>query len=91
MEFEWDDPKEALNVARHGVSFQEARTCWLDPLATLRTDKPHSTGEERYILLGASRVGRLLVTVFTERGGRYRIISSRCATRREIRDYEKGI
>ncbi len=91
MGFEWDDLKDTGNLRKHGVDFDEAATTFYDPLALVRPDEEHSQREERLILLGRSRRGRLLVTVFTERGQNIRIISSRCATRREVKSYEKGI
>lgn len=91
MEFEWDDAKDVRNIRVHGVSFDEAATTFYDPLARVRPDEAHSDSEERFVLLGVSRGGRILVTVFTERRNRIRIISSRDATRREVRSYEEGI
>lgn len=91
MEFEWDDEKEPRNVRKHGVSFREAVSTFFDPLARGRFDDEHSTREDRFVLVGRSAQGRVLVTVFTERGMTIRIISSRRATRREVQSYEEGI
>jgi uncharacterized protein len=91
VEFEWDDAKEARNIQRHGVEFDEAVTTFYDPLALIRLDEQHSNGEERFVLLGGSRRGRMLVTIFVERGRTIRIVSSRPATRREVRAYEEGV
>ncbi len=91
VEFEWDGAKAARNLRLHGVSFDEARTTFNDPLALMHADEEHSNGEARFMLLGMSREGRLLMTVFSGRGERIRIISSRRATRREVKGYEKGI
>ena len=91
MEFEWDDAKAARNLRIHGVSFDEAMTTFNDPLALTHADEEHSNKEARFMLLGMSREGRLLMTVFAGRGERIRIISSRRATRREVRGHEKGI
>lgn len=91
MEFEWDDSKNARNLRKHGVEFREPATAFYDPLALVRSDVEHSHGEQRFILLGRSIQGRLLVTVFTERGNKIRIISSRCATRHEVNDYEERV
>ena len=91
MEFEWDDAKAARNLRIHRVSFEEAMTTFNDPLALTHADEDHSNKEARFMLLGMSREGRLLMTVFAERGERVRIISSRRATRREVRGYEKGL
>ena len=85
--FEWDPHKARLNVAKHGVSFGEAASAFSDPLSLTRFDPDHSIDEERFLLLGASDQGRLLVVAHTDRGGRIRIISARLATRRERRSY----
>ena len=87
---EWDDKKAALNLTRHGVSFDEACTVFGDPLAITIDDPLHSEDEERFITLGYSHRGRLLVIIFVERRENIRIISARLATRRERRDYEEG-
>ena len=91
MEFEWDESKDASNFRKHRVGFREAETAFYDPLALIRSDEEHSRGEPRLILLGKSMRGRLLVTAFTERGNKLRIISSRCAARREVKNYEEGV
>ena len=91
MEFEWDDAKAARNLRTHGVDFEEARTVFVDPLALVRVDEGHSNEEERFLLVGRSAAHRLLVTVFSERQTRIRIISSRRATRREVKEYEEGV
>ena len=91
MQFEWDEAKEAINIRKHGVDFDEAAETFYDALGLELSDKEHSDPEERFIRLGKSRRGRILVTVFTERGETIRIISSRRATRREVKSYEEGI
>jgi uncharacterized protein len=90
LEFEWDPAKAEANLRDHGVSFAEASTAFHDPLSLTIPDPDHSGGEERYLLLGASRAGRLLVVAHTERGDRIRIISARKPTQRERRQYEQG-
>ena len=90
MRFEWDPRKAARNLAKHGVSFEEAATVFGDPLGRIVDDPRHSNGERRSVLLGYSREQRLVAVMFTERGEAIRIISARRATRRERRDYEKG-
>ena len=87
-EFEWDMKKATGNFRKHRVSFEEAQTTFYDPRGALVRDDAHSTVEERFVFVGRSDRGRLLVTVFTERGQRRRLISSRRANRREARDYE---
>ncbi|MBI4611549.1 MAG: BrnT family toxin [Candidatus Rokubacteria bacterium] len=91
MRFEWDHAKEEINIRKHGVDFDEAADTFYDPSGLERPDEGHSGYEERFIRLGASRRGRILVTAFTERGESIRIISSRRATRREVKSYEEGI
>lgn len=90
LEFEWDAAKAAANLAKHGVSFEEASTVFADPLALSRPDPRHSRDEPRFAILGLSAGGRLLAAFFTERGPRTRIISARAATRRERGTYEHG-
>ena len=89
-EFEWDPRKAAENVRKHGVSFEEASTVFSDPLAMLRADPDHSIEEQRFVLLGMSSGGTLLVVSFGERPPRSRLISARPATRHERKDYEEG-
>ena len=88
MEFEWDIRKAAANLRKHGVSFEEAATAFGDYLSTTASDPDHSTEEERYITVGLSNLGRLLIVAHSERGGRIRIVSARTLTGREKRDYE---
>lgn len=91
MRFEWDHAKEEINIRKHRVGFDEAADTFYDPLGLERRDEKHSDYEERFIRLGTSRRGRILVTVFTQRGNSIRIISSRRATRREVKSYEEGV
>lgn len=88
-EFEWDPAKAASNLATHGVSFEEASTSFDDPLGGIVDDPRHSVSEARYILLAMSDRGRLLATMFTERGDVIRIVSARRATRAERHSYEE--
>ena len=91
MTFEWDARKAATNLARHGVSFDEAITVFADPLGRLEGDDRHSVSEIRLVLLGTSSADRLLAVMFTERGAeRIRVISARTATRSERRQYEES-
>jgi uncharacterized DUF497 family protein len=89
MHFEWDPEKARANVAKHGVSFEEAMRAFLDPLSVTILDPDHSEGEDRFVLIGQSPAGRLLVVVHTDRGTSIRLISARRATRRERRTYEQ--
>lgn len=91
MEFEWNPEKAALNLQKHGVLFTEATTVFNDPLSTTFPDPDHSVGESRYVIIGLSRFGQLLVVSHTDRGEKIRIISDRKATRQEQRFYEEGI
>jgi len=87
-EFEWDPKKPAANLRKHRVSFEEAQSTFYDLRGALIRDDEHSTDEERFVFMGRSDRGRLLVTVFTERTDRRRLISSRRASRREVKEYE---
>jgi len=89
--FEWDASKAGSNQAKHGVTFEEAATVFGDPFSITIPDPAHSQTEARFIILGRSHKGRLLVVIHTERGDNVRIISARRARRRERKDYEKAI
>jgi uncharacterized DUF497 family protein len=91
LEFTWDAAKNLTNTRKHGVAFEEAATTWLDDLAIEVFDEEHSTDEDRWIRLGRSLRGVLVVTWWTvrsERGEVIRIIGARRATRTEKRLYE---
>jgi uncharacterized protein len=88
--FEWDPNKARLNVKRHGISFDEASTAFRDPLSHTISDPLHSENEKRFVLIGRSVKGRLLVIVHTEKGDRIRIISARLATSKERFRYEEN-
>jgi uncharacterized protein len=90
VEFEWDDAKAESNLAKHGVSFEEALTVFDDPLAAIFDDEHHSLGERREIIVGYSYRSRLVLVSFVERSDRVRIISARPATRRERTGYEEN-
>lgn len=90
VDFEWDDAKAESNERKHGVSFAEAMTVFGDPLSLTGFDPGHSDDEDRYITMGTSAAGRLLIVSHTDRGDKVRLISAREATRRERRDYEDG-
>jgi uncharacterized DUF497 family protein len=87
--FEWDPEKAAGNLRAHGVSFEEATEAFGDSLSLNMPDPKHSTAEERYVVLGLSSSGRLLVVSYGERGPRTRLISARLASRSERRRYEE--
>ena len=90
MNFEWDPSKAAANLAKHGVSFDEGATVFLDQLAVSGPDPDHSTGESRYVTFGQSSLGRLLVVLHTYRPGGIRLISARRVTRAERKIYEES-
>ena len=90
MEFEDDPPKAAANLGKHKVSFAEAASVFGDAMALTFSDPDHSTGEERWLMFGMSRMGRILAVIYTERSGKYRIISARGSTRHERKIYEEG-
>ena len=90
MEFEWDPKKAADNLAKHGVSFQEATTVFDDLLSITVPDPGHSVAENRFIIVGMSLRGRLLIVSHVERGDRIRLISARELTRTERNAYEEG-
>lgn len=90
MEFEWNPEKAAINLKKHNLSFQEAATVFDDSLSVTFPDPDHSIGESRYVIIGMSRSGQLLVVSHTDRENRTRIISARKATRQERRFYEEG-
>ena len=77
-------------VRSHRVSFEEAKTVFDDPLYVDFYDPDHSDDEERYLIVGESNQGRLLIVSYTERGGLIRLISARVATRAEREAYEEG-
>lgn len=90
MKFEWDPRKAEINLRKHGVSFDEAGSVFLDPLAISGSDPEHSVGESRYITFGISRLGRLLAVSHTYRPGAIRIITVRRMTRGERKIYEES-
>ena len=89
MGFEWDSHKAKWNLANHKVSFEEAGTALLDPLARTSPDPDHSKDEYRFITFGVSARQRILVVSFTWRGDVIRIISARLATKQEREIYEE--
>ncbi len=90
MILEWDPAKAVSNFEKHAVDFHEAGTVFDDPLATTFPDSAHSVDELRYITIGLTASGRILVVAHTDRGEAIRLISARPATPRERRFYEQG-
>jgi uncharacterized DUF497 family protein len=91
LQFEWDEIEAIANLRKHDVSFEEAITIFGDPNTLTIFDVEHSDREDRFIDVGLSISGRVLVVVYTERGERIRIISCRKATPTERRQYEQRI
>ena len=90
MIFTWDLRKNAANVKKHGIDFREAATVFSDPLSTTFPDDDHSEAERRFLTIGTSAKGSLLVIAHTEEGDTIRIISARPATPRERKFYEEN-
>ncbi|MHC5055691.1 MAG: BrnT family toxin [Planctomycetota bacterium] len=89
MSFEWDERKNAANRKKHGVSFEEAQSVFLDEDAVQFFDEPHSSSEERLLMLGRNSRFRLLLVAhtFREDDSAIRIFSARRATREEGKHY----
>ncbi len=90
MDFEWDEDKARVNESKHGVSFVEASSVFGDPLAITFDDPVHSTDEDRYLTIGLSAAGQVVVVSHTDRDSATRIISARVASRGERKGYEDG-
>jgi len=90
LRFEWNPRKAARNLAKHGVSFDEASTVFADTLSLTIPDPDHSEDEERLVIIGESHRRRLLVVVHVEEDETVRLISAREADRREREKYEEG-
>jgi uncharacterized protein len=90
MRFEWDNAKADRNLIKHGIAFDEAQTVFDDPFYVDFYDPDHSENEERYLIIGTSSQGRLLIVSYTERGDAIRLISTRELTRSERESYENG-
>ncbi len=88
--YEWDPQKAQSNLQKHGVTFHEAASVFLDPLAITYADPAHSDEEDREITIGVSGKGRAIFVAHCDRAGRLRIISARRATQRERRQYEEA-
>lgn len=90
--FEWDPKKAESNKAKHGVSFEDARTVFYDERALVIPDPDHSNVEERFVIMGMSALSRVLVVVhcFRSNNNVIRIISARRAGTKEVKPYVKG-
>ena len=90
MIFEWNELKSERNLRKHGITFNEAVSVFLDELGRLIPDPDHSEGEERFVLMGTSAKSNLLLVCYCERGPDViRLISARKADRSERRQYEE--
>ncbi|MDC0980450.1 BrnT family toxin [Bdellovibrionales bacterium] len=90
LHFFWDPKKNTSNQKKHKISFEEAQTCFYDPMHILISDPDHSESEERMILLGTSSKSSLLVVVHVDiADGEVRIITARKATKLERNQYEE--
>jgi uncharacterized DUF497 family protein len=89
--FEWNTAKARSNLRKHGVSFEEAASVFLDPLALTFSDPDHSVEEQREITIGVGFRQRALLVSHCQRGEHTRIISARNATKKEKNQYEEGI
>lgn len=88
--FEWHDRKAEANVRKHGISFEEAASAFADPFSLTIPDPDHSRAEDRFVLLGQTTSGKIVVVVHTLRGETIRIISARRATPLERRSHEEA-
>ena len=89
--FEWEPDKARANVRKHGVTFEEARSCFYDPRQIAFYDPDHSNDEDRELLIAHSNQGRVLLVSYTIRTDVVRIISARKATKSEEVRYAQGI
>lgn len=89
LTFEWNKEKAIANLKKHHITFEEAKTIFDDPFSITIADPDHSIDEDRYIDIGMSSKGQLLVVIYTERQPNIRLISCRKATKREQILYEQ--
>ena len=90
LTFEWDEAKDLANQKKHGINFDEAKTVFGDPRSLTIADEAHSDEEDRFIDIGLSSRGRLVVVSYTDRPPNIRIISCRKATKSEQWAYEQA-
>ncbi len=91
LNFEWDSIKNTSNIKKHKVSFDEAKTVFLDDNAAIAYNPDYSINEERFIIIGFSLFARLILVCFCERnnGNTIRIISARKLTKKELKDFNR--
>ena len=90
LTFEWNEGKAKENLRKHKISFEEAKTVFNDPFLMTFPDPEHSENEQRYLNIGSSSKGRVLVVIHTERDANIRFINCRRATTNERSAYEEG-
>jgi uncharacterized DUF497 family protein len=89
MRFSWYPKKAASNLNKHGISFEEAATVFGDPLSDTFPDPDHSLEEYRFVIIGSSESGKILVVAHTDDGELVRLISAREVTYGERKSYEE--
>jgi uncharacterized DUF497 family protein len=89
LDFEWDEAKAVANLKKHKISFEEAKTVFADPFSITIDDPKHSVDEHRFIDIGVSLSGKILVVSYTERKRKTRLINCRKATKAEREIYEE--
>ena len=93
IEFEWDDDKNKINSKKHGISFEDAKSVFFDDDAILFEDPDHSIGEERFLIIGFSKIKKICIVshCYREKNSIIRLISAREATKSEKKIYTKGL
>jgi len=93
IQFEWDETKAEINLKKHKVSFEEARTVFFDPNALLIADPEHSNEEDRFIIMGISNKSRIVLVChcYRENEEIIRIISARKANSNEVKQYGEKV
>jgi uncharacterized protein len=89
LQFEWSESKAEINLKKHNVSFEEAKSVFYDDFARIFYDSVHSDNEEREMIIGYSNKNRLIIVSYTERNSRIRLISARKITTKERKLYEE--
>ena len=89
LEFEWDEEKNALNLLKHGISFETAKLAFFDPMRVDLYDVEHSLIEDRWKVFGIAGFA-LIMVCYTEKDGVFRVISARKATQMEEEAYFYG-
>ncbi len=90
MRVTWDPVKAGVNFLKHRIRFSDSEAVLYDPMA-LTVEDESVKGEQRFVSIGTDALNRVLVVVYTYRGGGIRMISARRATRNERKKYEEGI